>query len=158
MTLERIVNRVSPTTGYQIETERLNQLDAAAEAAAESEGMAGVIVTADADRAPQVGRIEFPPEFEAEKFNPQPGLDTDDGLRDQMKKVPELQPVIDSVIDKAQSADDEQVVDWSGQNGHIRVDENGYIIVRDPDLIKFREQVVAAFKHLGLDTRKFFGV
>jgi hypothetical protein len=29
---------------------------------------------------------------------------------------------------------------------------------RDPDLREFREQVVAAFKHLGLDTAKFFGV
>jgi hypothetical protein len=28
---------------------------------------------------------------------------------------------------------------------------------RDPDLKKFKEEVIAAFKHLGLDTRKFFG-
>lgn len=29
---------------------------------------------------------------------------------------------------------------------------------RDPDLREFKDQVIAAFKHLGLDTRKFFGV
>lgn len=29
---------------------------------------------------------------------------------------------------------------------------------RDPDLKEFRDQVIGAFKHLGLDTRKFFGV
>jgi hypothetical protein len=27
---------------------------------------------------------------------------------------------------------------------------------RDPDLVKFKLQVIAAFKHLGLDTRRFF--
>ena len=31
-------------------------------------------------------------------------------------------------------------------------------LTRDPDLRVFKGQVVAAFKHLGLDTRKFFGV
>ena len=29
---------------------------------------------------------------------------------------------------------------------------------RDPDLKEFKDQVIRAFKHLGLDTRKFFGV
>jgi hypothetical protein len=29
---------------------------------------------------------------------------------------------------------------------------------RDPDLAKFKEQVIAAFRHLGLDTKKHFGV
>lgn len=29
---------------------------------------------------------------------------------------------------------------------------------RDPDLKAFKKQVIAAFKHLGLDTKQFFGV
>lgn len=29
---------------------------------------------------------------------------------------------------------------------------------RDPDLAEFKDQVIRAFRHLGLDTRKFFGV
>lgn len=32
------------------------------------------------------------------------------------------------------------------------------LVPRDPDLVKFREQVISAFRHLGLDTNKFFGV
>lgn len=33
-----------------------------------------------------------------------------------------------------------------------------YAAPRDPDLKKFKEQVIKAFKELGLDTNKFFGV
>lgn len=31
-------------------------------------------------------------------------------------------------------------------------------LTRDPDLSAFKKQVISAFKHLGLDTRKHFGV
>jgi hypothetical protein len=31
-------------------------------------------------------------------------------------------------------------------------------LTRDPDLKIFKDQVVAAFKHMGVDTKKFFGV
>jgi hypothetical protein len=32
------------------------------------------------------------------------------------------------------------------------------MLSRDPDLAAFKKQVIGAFKHLGLDTRKHFGV
>jgi hypothetical protein len=31
-------------------------------------------------------------------------------------------------------------------------------LTRDPDLRDFKKQVIQAFKHLGLDTKQFFGV
>lgn len=40
----------------------------------------------------------------------------------------------------------------------LRTDGEGNVLLNDPRLDEFKKQVIAAFRHLGLDVRKHFGV
>lgn len=46
-------------------------------------------------------------------------------------------------------------VDWSGAEGHISTAEALSIVINGH--LEFKGKVIIAFKHLGLDTAKFFG-
>ena len=137
MSRETIVNRVKPSFGLEIETERLRQelsvdtqvhyqgqettIGALPEGAVPDETVEQILKTteqpfvapaqtAEAIRAGQVGQAQI----DAEQ---------------------ELRLAIPAIIEIAKAG-----------------------LTRDPDLEFFKNQVVTAFKHLGLDTRKFFGV
>lgn len=102
--------------------------------------------TADAINRTKTGRIDipvpfpFPPPTEAEliaKELKEAGVEVED---DQQKAEPSLQQLAQGIINK-------------------RLDlMTSPAAPRDPDLREFKKQVIAAFKHLGLDTVKFFGI
>lgn len=185
MSQERIVNRVSQ---LQVETERSSE----------------VPVTAEAQRAGQIGRVE-------------PLVPTAPGPAQETPR-----DVIDKIVDKAAAdlgfAVHDTNPNWAGQPSplsvpaeefpsvpegvavqdwsscvvcnpntnsainhyceeHKELEESAQakrelvtatplieellqnrFLVRDPDLAAFKKQVIAAFKHFGLDTKQFFGV
>lgn len=48
------------------------------------------------------------------------------------------------------------IQDWSGGPGHVSTAEVVALVLKKQ--LEFEAKVTAAFKHLGLDTRRFFGV
>ena len=52
----------------------------------------------------------------------------------------------------------EQKEEYDPFAGKFIPTERKLVAPRDPDLREFKKQVIAAFQHLGLDTKKFFGV
>lgn len=96
------------------------------------------VLTAEGSRAQLIGRIELEPEIYPP---PQPTFSMPpQSLEEEDAKAAatanELSP-------------EEQIRTLAGTIGSL---------IQSSELESFKKQVVAAFKHLGLDTRKFFGV
>jgi hypothetical protein len=142
MSETKIINRIQESFGQKIERERLE----AETQAAESEGLA-------------VAREEQIETLIAQVASNASAATTAKTVWD----TPEGQKIIDEVLETAAQELGAAIPDDIGN----RTEQASLMDVlkdyrthgpRDPDLRDFRSQVIAAFKHLGLDTRKFFGV
>lgn len=125
--------------------------------------------TADAVNRTKTGRIEIPVPFPF----PPPG-DEAQLLKDLKEAQAELAPTDETEFSNAHAARsifgelapttpiiEELVEPESDQKLEMILEGLGFTLPatpRDPDLREFKKQVVSAFKHLGLDTKQFFGV
>lgn len=115
--------------------------------------------TADAVNRTKTGRIEipvpfpFPPPSDAAQFAKdlkEAGVEVEpDAVQEeQIAGEPE------SAVEKTQFQESQTFEEFAQRYSTVFAKH----APRDPDLRDFRKQVIAAFKHLGLDTNKFFGV
>lgn len=137
MSETQIVNRTPETLGQQIERQRIEAETVKEERSAQIDKLltvAGVVVGRNL-KVEEIGIAK-------------PG----DGIV--KEPTPSAAPVApDFSVSSEQAPDTQSLTEEAGNKilGNV-------LLARDPDLAGFKAQVIAAFKHLGLDTRKFFGV
>ena len=135
---ETIVNRVHVTPHLAAEIAKLHAVGAVANP---------VLQTADAQRAGQVGKIEFPQE-EAPTMDELPVYDVATGktvTREEFEAASEAAHSVISQLAKSVPSLQEAIDSGLGNS-----------IIARGEFEKFKKEVIAAFKHLGLDTRKHF--
>lgn len=133
MSSETIMNRTPETVGQRIEREKLGLPDPSEP------------VTADAQRAGKVGQADFPVPAQF-VTSVDPKIYGERSIKTVLGPSTEESPVQSSPVPEAEV------------NALL---EAAKILVQTQDgrdLAKFKEEVIQAFKHLGLDTRKHFGV
>jgi hypothetical protein len=139
---ETVVNKTAPSVGQQIEEERLKQQDLAENSVSQ---------TAVSHRAAQTGVIELP-----KSQTPPPEtfkeLAKATGLVDEVLGNPGVLGQVGPRLDTAE-------LDRMKKSMAQYLDTHGGLrrVPSDPDTELFKRQVIDAFRHLGLDTNKFFG-
>lgn len=108
--------------------------------------------TADSFNRDKTGRIEIPVPFPF----PPPTVATE--IERELKEAGvEFEPEFDAAEVQEQLAENAARAELN-KSLPLVLEIAKSSLTRDPDLREFKKQVVAAFKHLGLDTKQFFGV